>query len=205
MNFLEMQDEVLNHGFDPSYYRNRVKNWLNEAQGRIARFMEIPDFYVTSTVTTIIGTDTYSLPSDVVRINGLTNASSPVELTFVNDPADIQYANQAGQGVGEPLYYTLAGSNICLSPVPDAVYTLTLDYYKSPSTLSSDTQTSDIPSQYHDVMISYALSRAYRSEDDPQMSQFFYAEFTRDLNFMGVDKQSVVRDGPRQVPGMWNI
>jgi hypothetical protein len=54
-------------------------------------------------------------------------------------------------------------------------------------------------------MISYALSRAYRSEDDPQMSQFFYAEFMRDLQMLGADRQSVVRDGPRQVPGMWSL
>lgn len=206
MNFLELQNEVLAHGFDQTVYRARVQRWLNEAQSRIARILELPNQYGTATITTVVGTETYNLPSDVVRINGVTNASSPSELTYVEDPADIAYNNQAGQSVGEPQYYTLSsGTTIRLSPIPDAVYSLTLDYYKAPSALSADTDVSTIPSDYHDVMISYALSRAYRSEDDMQMSQFFYSEFMRDLQMLGTDRQSVVRDGPRQVPGMWSL
>jgi hypothetical protein len=203
--FLEMQDEVLNHGFDPSTYRARVKNWLNEAQGRISRLLELPSLYTTTSIPTVNGTDTYSLPTNVIRINGVTNASSPSELSYVEDPADINYSNQNGQNLGEPQYYTFFGTSLRLSPIPDAVYTLTVDYYQTANTLQADSDVSLLPSDYHDIMISYALSRAYRSEDDMQMSQFFYSEFMRDLQFMGADRQSVVRDGPRQVPGMWNI
>ena len=205
MDFVSMQNEVLAHGFDSTVYRTRVKNWLNEAQGRIVRILELPSQYATFDITTVAGTDTYTPPTDLVRINGITNASSPSELSFVEDPADINYLNQAGQSMGEPQYYTYTGSGIRVSPVPDDVYTLTIDYYKSPTALSADSDVSTLPTDYHDVMISYALSRAYRSEDDMQMSQFFYSEFTRDLAQMGADRQSVVRDGPRQVPGMWNL
>jgi hypothetical protein len=205
MNFLEMQNEVLAHGFQQEVYRARVKNWLNEAQSRIARLLELPSLYATSTISAVNGTDTYNLPSDVIRINGVTNATSPLELTYVEDPADINYSNQNGQNLGEPQYYAFTGTSLRLSPVPNAAYTLTLDYYKAPSALAADGDTSSLPSDYHDVMISYALSRAYRSEDDMQMSQFFYAEFMRDLQFMGADRQAVVRDGPRQVPGMWGL
>jgi len=203
--FLELQNEVLNHGFDQSVYRARIKNWLNEAQGRISRILELPELYNTTTITTIVGTDTYSLANNVIRINGLTNASSPNELTYVEDPADINYYNNNGQSMGEPQYYTFTGSNLRLSPVPDAVYSLTMDFYGGATVLTMDDDVSSIPSDYHDLMISYALSRAYRSEDDPQMSQFFYSEFMRDLQMLGADRQSVVRDGPRQVPGMWNL
>lgn len=205
MTFKEMQDEVLNHGF-PEGYRNRVKNWLNEAQSRITRIFELPQLYKTTTIQTISGTDLYDVSgTNIIRLNGITNASSPSELTFVDDPADLVYQNQAGQNMGEPQYYSLEGSSIRLSPVPDTVYTLAVDFYGAASPLTGDTNISDIPSDYHDVMISYALSKAYRSEDDPQMSQFFYSEFQRDLQYLGADLQSTVRDGPRQVPGMWNI
>jgi len=200
-----MQNEVLAHGFDPNVYRTRIKNWLNEAQGRIARILELPSLYTTSIITTVKDTDTYTL-SNAIRINGITDPSSPMELTYINDPADVNYYNYAGQSVGRPEYYTLSGqSSIRLSPVPDGAYSLTVDYYSAPTTLSADSDTSALPSDYHDIMISYALSRAYRSEDDMQMSQFFYAEFMRDLTQMGADRQFVVRDGPRQVPGMWNL
>src|SRR3954451_6948874 len=130
MNFLELQNEVLAHGFDQSVYRARVQRWLNEAQARIARVLELPNQYTTSTITTVIGTETYNLPSDVIRINGVTNASSPSELTYVEDPADINYSNQNGQNLGEPQYYAFTGTSLRLSPVPNAAYTLTLDYYK---------------------------------------------------------------------------
>jgi hypothetical protein len=205
MDFLAMQNEVLAHGFEQSVYRSRVKNWLNEAQGRIARILELPTLYTTTVISTVKDTDTYTL-NNAIRINGITDPSSPSELTYVNDPADVNYYNYAGQSVGRPLYYTLSGqSSIRFSPVPDSAYSLTVDYYAAPTPLSADGDISALPSDYHDIMISYALSRAYRSEDDMQMSQFFYAEFMRDLTQMGADRQFVVRDGPRQVPGMWNL
>lgn len=200
-----MQNEVLNHGFDPTVYRTRIKNWLNEAQGRISRILELPSLYTTTNIVTVINQDTYTLATNIVRINGVTNATTPTELTYVEDPADINYSNQNGQNMGNPLYYTYTGTALRFSPVPDAAYTLTVDYYAAATTLSADGDTSVLPADYHDIMISYALSRAYRSEDDMQMSQFFYSEFMRDLQVMGTDRQSVVRDGPRQIPGMWNL
>jgi hypothetical protein len=203
MDFVSLQNEVLAHGFDQTVYRTRVKNWLNEAQSRIGRILELPSFYTTTVITTSSGQDTYILPTDVIRINGVTNPNSPSELAYVNDPADVNYYNQAGQNMGEPQYYTFTGTSLRFAPVPDSTYSLTVDYYKAPATLSSDGDISLLTSDYHDVMISYALSRAYRSEDDMQMSQFFYAEFMRDLQQMGADRQSVVRDGPRQIPGSW--
>lgn len=201
--FKEMQDEVINHGF-PESYRSRIRNWLNEAQSRIANLFELPELYQTTTIQTVINQSSYSLPN-MTRLNGVTNADSPSELSYLGDTADVTFYNQNGQNLGEPQYYALSGSNLLLTPIPDAVYTLTVDFYGRASTLTGDSDVSVLPSDYHDVMVSYALSRAYRSEDDPQMSQFFYSEFMRDLQLLGADRQSVVRDGPRQVPGGWGL
>lgn len=201
--FLELQNEVLAHGFDSNTYRARVKNWLNEAQARIARKMQLREQFTSTTITTASGTSTYSIPTDFVRMNGVVDQSYPLELRYVEDPDDLLVRNENSANTGRPTEYSLTEDGLLLSPEPDAVYSLTMNYYSRPTDMDDDGDISTLPADYHDVMVSYALSRAYRSEDDMQMSQFMYQEYLRDLSQLSADKQFEVRDAPRQVPGTW--
>ncbi|MCP3683286.1 MAG: hypothetical protein GY861_11410 [bacterium] len=59
---------------------------------------------------------------------------------------------------GLPSYYSVQpdkGLNFYL--VPDAIYTVNGEYYKSPSELSGDTDTPDFPSQFHLIIVWRAL------------------------------------------------
>lgn len=203
--YLELQNEVLAHGFSATAYRGRIKTWLNEAQARIARRLNLREIQTTQTITTASGTATYALPANFVRVNGLVDPDYPLELRYVPDPDDLLVRNEGGDYTGRPDRYSLNSDGLLLSPVPDAVYALTLTYWSRPTDMTDDDDVSSLTADYHDVMVSYALSRAYRSEDDPQMSQFFYQEFMRDMAQMATDRQFEVRDAPRQVPGTWSI
>jgi hypothetical protein len=203
--YLELQNEVLAHGFASTAYRTRVKAWLNEAQARIARRMQLREVFTSTTVTTEVGTVSYALPAAFIRANGLVDPDYPLELRYVPDPDDLLVRNEGGAVTGRPDSYSLNQNGLLLSPTPDAAYSLTFSYYSRPTDMVADDDVSVLPADYHDVMVSYALSRAYRSEDDPQMSQFFYQEFMRDFAQLATDKQFEVRDAPRQVPGMWSI
>jgi hypothetical protein len=201
--YLDLQDEVLAHGFDAGTYRARVKTWLNEAQSLIARRLQIRDLLTSTTVSTTSGTSVYALPSVFVRANGLVDEDYPRRLGFVEDPDGLLETNENGLNTGRPEEYSLTASGLLLSPVPDGAYDLTLEYWSRPTDMSADADESALPSDWHFVMVSYALSRAYRSEDDPQMSSFFWNEFLRDMGYMASDLQFQARDAPRQVPGTW--
>jgi hypothetical protein len=47
--FLNLQDEVLAHGFSATAYRTRVKRWLNEGQWRAARALGLREHVTTTT------------------------------------------------------------------------------------------------------------------------------------------------------------
>ncbi len=202
--FLELQEEVLNYGFDPSRYRGRVKSWLNQAQSRIARKLKIGDLYVTSTITTAKGTASYTLPTALIRLTGLTMGADAYRLDYVDDPDRLVADNEAGQNTGEPTEFAVTGKSIVLSPVPDAVYSLTLTYFGRPADMVNDTDVSTLPADYHDLMVSWALERAFRSEDDAEMAQFYRNEYKLDLADAGTDLQMTVDDSPKQVPGTWS-
>lgn len=200
--FVQLYTEVLDHGFDATSYTSRVKTWLNEAQAIIARRLQIRELEVQSTVTTTAGTATISLPSGFIRMNGIVDESYPRKLHFSENPDDLLARNEGGDYTDRPDSYSLTENGILLSPTPDTAYDLTIDYWSRPTDLSADADVSALPADYHFVMLSYALSRAYRSEDDAAMSQFFMQEFQRDLALMATDVQFQARE-PRQVPGMW--
>jgi hypothetical protein len=200
--FSQLYTEVLDHGFDATSYTSRVKTWLNEAQAIIARRLQIRELEVQSTVATVAGTATVALPSGFIRMNGIVDTDYPRKLIFNEDPDVLLAFNEGGDFTDRPDSYSLTEDGILLSPTPDAVYTLTLDYWSRPTDLSADGDVSALPADYHFVMLSYALSRAYRSEDDAAMSQFFMQEFQRDLALMASDVQYQARV-TRQVPGMW--
>lgn len=201
--FLDLQNEVLAHGFDPNAYRSRVQNWLNLAQTRIARSLELPDLLATQTITTVSGTGTYAVATDLVRLAGITDVTSSNRTRLV--PVDEGDYDAATPSTGAPLGYTRTEGGFVLYPTPDGAYTLTARYYKSPPVLSGDADVPAIPADYFDVMVSFALSRAYRSEDDPEQATYFWAEYQRDLAQLGSDRQYESLDGPIVAPGTWGV
>jgi hypothetical protein len=204
--FLDIQNEVLAYGFDATQYRARVKNWINEGQQQIARQLELFDLFTQTTVATVVGTTTYTLPTDFVRLDSVIDAALPNTLEVI-PLADAIESNANGAYTGRPLFYAIgpAPNSIVLSPVPDAVYTLTLEYYKRPTDLSNDTDVSTLPADYHWLMTTYALQRAYRAEDDVQMAQFYTAEYKAGIQQLGTDRQYLADDSPRIIPGTWGV
>lgn len=201
MTFKEMQDEVLAHGFAETY-RTRVKTWLNTAQSRIARSLEVSEKFTSTTLTTVIGTDEYATPTNTIKVQGVIDEALGYQLDYILNPDTLIAGNANGTYNGRPVEYSFSPVGIILSPVPDAVYTFTVLYYVRPSDLSADADVSTLPADFHDIMCSWTLARAYRSEDDAQMSQFYMTEYERDLRVLGADTVDK-SDDPAQVPGTW--
>ncbi|SRR6266446_493474 len=200
--YKELQDEVLAHGFNESY-RTRVKSYLNIAQSRIAKTIEVNDNLATVSLTTAIGTSNYLVPSEVeISIHGIVDEQLGYRLDYIKMSEELIAQNANGTFNGRPIQYSIQGVGIVLSPVPDAIYTFLVLYFIRPVNLSADSDISTLPVDYHDLMISFALQRCYRSEDDAQMAQFYQAEYNRDLQLLGASTTQQSED-PTQVPGSW--
>lgn len=122
---------------------------------------------VDTSISTVAGTRTYSLPTNVIAIkrieyNGikLKKYNSFREDDFVTGSS----ANTASQGT--PQYYEIFAKTIYLRPLPNAVQTLKIFAIKQPSAITSTASTIDIPSEHHHTLINYALSRMYSKDKE---------------------------------------
>tara|TARA_Y100001973_G_C5157288_1_gene311515 strand:+ start:267 stop:680 length:414 start_codon:yes stop_codon:yes gene_type:complete len=69
---------------------------------------------------------------------------------------------------------------------PDAVYEITLFYYKKPTALKTLdvagadlTDDPDIPTQFHQYLVDRAIQLGYEQDADPRMAQYFEMKFEK--------------------------
>lgn len=197
--FSALQDEVLAHQFADSKYRPYVKVWINEGQKYICLQADIRTEITSQSYATVNGTATLSLPSNYARCVDLSNTDDQRVL----EQMDLRDYDDAVIASGSPVFWVVVGSNVTLYPTPDNAYNLRLRYWKLPTDLSGDTDTPEIPSQYHHLLIRYALIRCYQRENDYQAAEYQRTEFERDLQKLRGEVHSADRQGPVQVRGTW--
>lgn len=203
--FVDIQNEVLNFGFNdgPQVNRTRVKNWINEAQYRVARQVEGPEFQQNYTITLIPGQYIYPLPSDFLRAQDVAYPNMSTRLR----PVDIQDFDMAnvGQVSGPPSTYTLDQSNMWLFPNPqNAGDTIILRYIQRPPVLVNDTDVPQLNSDYYQLLVNYAVVKGFEGEDDYEAAQYWTTRFNADLALYQADVQWRHVDRPRQVDGTWS-
>lgn len=67
-----------------------------------------------------------------------------------------------------PVSYAISPLNeFCPGPIPDAVYTVNGEYHKTAQTLSANTDTPELPTRFHDVIVWRALELLAEHDEAP--------------------------------------
>jgi hypothetical protein len=136
-----------------------------EARDRLkSRFAE-----TETTLSTVAGTATVALPSDFWEPRALKISSSdPVAHLVYMTPDELDTEWPFAGDRGQPVNFTIQGTNLRLAPVPDAVYTLTLLYQQGITALSASNTTNWLLTRYPDLYLfgSLALADAYIGDDE---------------------------------------
>lgn len=120
---------------------------------------------VSSSTSTVIGTQAYSVPTNAIILKRVTyNGQKLQPIDFRQDDA-LTYLNQNNTAQGTPVYYAIWNRQVYLRPIPDAVQTLAFYTYNQPAALTI-ASTLEIPEQFHMSLILYALSRMYFKDKD---------------------------------------
>jgi hypothetical protein len=175
----ELVTAALSDDFDRTKYGGKAKQAILDAVSEVARSVRLPAAETTYTVPVVAGTADYALPSDFIRALGAYRTADDVRLyEQTTDEAD-----QSDTATGLPYAFSVYGTTLTLYPTPNASTAIILRYLKEPSTLGDGEAVnhSGIPESYLDMLVSYARAKLFRFEDDPEMSQFWYAEFRREL------------------------
>lgn len=177
--YREIQDNVLALiSKSDSTTRGRVKNWINMGYHDFVLREMWPFREVTGTLSTVQGTQEYDLStnfSDMDEQNitsvALQGASASKLVYWPYNQLRSPEPDFDSQGQSVPQRYYLKAGKIGLWPIPDAVYSVAIDYSLVPTELSADADTPVIPVSYREALVQYALSMEHDFNTDPDLAQ----------------------------------
>ena len=177
--YLEIQNNVLSLiSKSDATTRNRIKNWINMGYYNFVLRELWPFREVTDTITTVAGTQEYTLSSEFTDIDAQNVQTVTLQGTINRKLVYWPYSQlRADQpdfdliGTSVPERYYLKTGSIGLWPSPNDVYTVNVDYYKVPTELSADADTPIIPVAYREALVQYALSHEHDFNTDPDLAQ----------------------------------
>lgn len=176
-----------------SLLQDRVVNYLNFAQRRIARHHSFYALQQTQeSAATVASTKTYPLETGTNNL-GLTSVAR-IDSIVLNDSEnsrklecwifrkfDKWYPRPENFSTGRPSIYTRWGNNIVLFKIPNAVYTLKIRYGRFPTALTSDSQLHDFGEDKDQLLITAGVMETYLALEEYNDAKVYYELFIGQL------------------------
>lgn len=161
---------------------SQLRIWIMEGARDIARRAEV--LQTTGTVAGVAGTQTYTCPTDVIRVyraewkNTGDTFVYPLDYQDYNNMDQVWWTGKT-QGTNVPSFFTFWGYpptlSVTLYPTPSQAGTLTLYYYKMPTPISStgsgDASTVETPMGWEDLITLYCEYNALRKDASNRWSE----------------------------------
>lgn len=177
-----------------------VANWLNRsdlsanipdfialAEDRLSGDLKTRAMEAKTTLSTVGGTNTVSLPADMLEMRRLQILGSYNQPLSYRSPDElsIDYADNRS---GQPVVFTVVGSNIELAPIPDGVYSVELTYQQRIPALSITNTTNWLLTSWPSAYLYGALIAAepfLKNDERLPVWQSLYQEAVDNIN--GID------------------
>lgn len=134
-----------------------------------------------ATQNSIIGTGTYSLPTDILKLHSVKYDNEKLRLLTLEE-FDKEYAGVGSSTTDKStpnVGYVWAGS-LNIFPIPDAVKQIIIDYlYDAPILLIGNIATDEVPLPvgYHSRIVDYCLAQVAQQDDDLERYNLKMQEF----------------------------
>ncbi len=195
----DILDDPNNGYFTLSILNQRLNLNLRELQKRLISANE--NYYtVCSTASTVINQAAYALPSDflqIIRLDYITQGSGVTAQTQKLHQITPNQVDLISETSGTPAYYYIQRNNLILAPVPNAVWTLHLEYSYYVADMVSTVDIPDAPQQFHPY-IAYLTARDCMVKDGRplQSIEAQLMQYETLLKQIATQRQA---DGPRMV------
>jgi hypothetical protein len=133
-----------------------ITELINEAQNALYSEANWHSLYTTSTVATVASTATVAAPTLGRIIDLIDTTNNKVLIEDVVRAID--EADPDADHTGTPTHFALQGANFVLYPIPAGVYTLRYRYWKIPTALTANANTSSLPIDCENCIIQYVLA-----------------------------------------------
>lgn len=174
-------------------------DWINAAMHEFVDAYPWPFLDIIGNANTAISDDVLPMPANFLKLSKariVTKGATPLTRTKLKYIPYTQSEDEEPKAIisGEPYQFTLVGTDfMILYPIPDAVYTVRLNYEKSPVDLAGDGDVPDIPVRYHYTLVEGAAVRALQAESEEDR-----AATTRGIFEDSIDRHITKLGGKRQ-------
>lgn len=170
---------------------NNLPIIIKQAEDRILKSVQLPDFRKNSTGTTTSGNKYLSMPDDFLAPYSLAVDNSGYEYLLFKDVNLIREAYPAASTQAVPKYYAIfTDSSFLLGPTPNSNYSVELHYfYKPESITAASSGASWLGTNAESTLLYGCLYEAYTfMKGDPDMLQLYagrYEDALAKLNALG--------------------
>ena len=138
---------------------DQIGDFIRFAELRLRREIRIRQILKTTTISTVAGTATVSIPSDFLEVRDFIVNTNPVQPLTYSSPSTFNRTARTTES-GKPLDYTILATTIQLAPVPDTTYSLNLLHYFAPTYLSDSNTSNEFLVNVPDLLLYASLLEA---------------------------------------------
>tara|TARA_R110002124_G_scaffold94959_1_gene239129 strand:- start:1099 stop:1728 length:630 start_codon:yes stop_codon:yes gene_type:complete len=179
-NYSELQTAVANW-LDRDDLAARIPEFIVLCEARFNRSLRIRAMETLDiSVDTVSGTSTVALPTGYVQMRDISLITSPITQLQYLTPEIMNRLN-AGSFTGKPETYTIIANNILFGPTPDAVYDISMLYYKTFDALTDAAPTNWVITNAPDVYLYGALLEAEPFLMNDQRVQLWATALTQSI------------------------
>ena len=172
-----------------------IPDFVALAEARIARDLRLRRQVTNAAISTVAATQSIALPTGFLEIEniGLSSASPQAVLSVVT-PEILDRMYPPTFNAGQPVVYALLGDTILLGPTPDAVYTVSVDYYKRWDALTV-TDTNWLLTNYPMVYLAGAMTEASLYLQDTDKVALWDARYRAEVSTLQDTDDAALRSG----------
>ena len=203
MNYLALCDKLLKETglsdqgvssvIGQSGLNKKAVDWINRAWTEIQNLNDWNFLWQTGSFDTVIGQQNYD-PVDNLALSPALHKwiNSSVRITQSSGTGYLTYVPWATWvrttfSSGKPTSFTIRPDNlISFNTLPDEIYTIYFDYYRTPQRLSTNTDELLLEEQFHDAVLYKAILYVAAEQDAPELYQDAQAQLNIRLSSMGV-------------------
>lgn len=169
--------------YTPGTIEGAVKRAIAKTENRILRRVKTNVFEASTSVSTVAGTETISLPSDYAMMKMLAPTGTDTTPLAQKDLTTLNNDNPS-TATGTPKSYAPFGTLLYLRPIPASVIVLKMFYYLKPSPLSASNTSNAILTNYPDLLLYGSLielTAHLEDNDNIQTWKGFFDEGIKDI------------------------
>jgi hypothetical protein len=148
-----------------------IPDFITLAEARMNGDLVSRSMETTTPILTVAGNRFATLPTDMLEMKRLMlSATSPTRVLEYKSPDQLLQDAPDISATGEPVAFTVIGSQVELAPVPDAIYTLELVYIQKIPALASNATNWLLTANPNAYLFASLLASVDYTQDDSRMA-----------------------------------